>query len=301
MSNVVAQGQPLSADIMAAMPDSSSLLVNDSAIKQEFDQQGYVYLKEFFPRADVIGAREAIFSRLAEVGEISQPVVEGIYSGTSQRKERVADLGQFWRSVSETWNLRRLSHGQQLHGLMDILLDTPSRAQDYIFLRPANRGKFTHIHCDYPFFTRATETVATAWIALGDVPLDQGPLFIIENSHTFIDIVESHKGFDISVDKERKAAFSTHPETFAREHNTHILTQDFGAGDVVVFGMFLLHGSLDNVSAENRVRLSCDVRYQAASAELDERYFGIDPKGTTGVGYGELVGAKPLTEAWHVR
>jgi hypothetical protein len=35
------------------------------------------------------------------------------------------------------------------------------------------------------------------------------------------------------------------------------------------------------------VRLSTDVRFQ--------------PGGTTGAGYGELNGAKPLTEPWHIR
>ena len=65
--------------------------------------------------------------------------------------------------------------------------------------------------------------------------------------------------------------------------------------------MFTLHGSLQNVSEENRVRLSVDVRYQRLADTVDERYFGPSPTGTTGIGYGELVGAKPLTEAWHIR
>jgi len=65
--------------------------------------------------------------------------------------------------------------------------------------------------------------------------------------------------------------------------------------------MYLLHGALDNVSTGNEVRLSCDVRYQVASAELDSRYFGSDPIGTTGESYAELVGAKALTESWHQR
>jgi hypothetical protein len=49
------------------------------------------------------------------------------------------------------------------------------------------------------------------------------------------------------------------------------------------------------------VRLSCDVRWQPADLPLDERYFGAHPGGTTGAGYAELVGAKPLTQEWHVR
>ncbi len=39
-------------------------------------------------------------------------------------------------------------------------------------------------------------------------------------------------------------------------------------------------------------------------AELKRRletHSGPNPGGTTGVGYGELNGAKPLTEPWHTR
>ena len=65
--------------------------------------------------------------------------------------------------------------------------------------------------------------------------------------------------------------------------------------------MFTMHGTFDNHSPQGRVRLSCDVRWQPASDPLDPRYAGSDPPGTTGIGYGELNGAKPLTEDWHTR
>jgi hypothetical protein len=297
----VAHGEPIPAERLAPLQDHSGLLGEPERLREQLAAGGYLYLPGFFARADVLAARADIFRRLAEVGEIQEPVIEGIYTGASQRRERVADLGQFWKSLSETWSLRRLSHGRALHELMDQALGGPARAQDYLFLRPANRGKFTYIHCDYPFFTRTTEAVATAWIALGDVPTEDGPLFLLENSHRFQDIADSYRGFDVARDTSRKAALMVSPIQFAAERKTRILAQDFSAGDVVIFQMFLLHGSLDNVSPQNRVRLSCDVRYQLASAPLDPRYFGPDPSGTTGIGYGELVGAKPLTDAWHIR
>ena len=51
---------------------------------------------------------------------------------------------------------------------------------------------------------------------------------------------------------------------------------------VVIHG-FTLHGSLDNTSADDCIRLSCDVRYQpAADPHTDERYFGTNPKGSKG-------------------
>ena len=305
MSVAIAQRESIPAEYLAPLQESSHLLEDGQALRQKMTDDGYVYLREFFPRDDIMAAREAIFRRLAEVGEVEEPLLEGIYSGTSQRLEKVQalgqDLGQFWRSVSETWALRRLSHGRQLHELMDKLLDGKSRAQDYIFLRPANPGKHTAIHCDYPFFTRHTDTVATAWVALGDVPLTLGPLFVIEGSHRFQDIIDDYRGFDIARDNTRKAAFPQTPLEFARQRNTRLLSTDFSAGDIVIFGMFLLHGALDNIAPDRRMRLSCDVRYQLAESATDPRYFGPDPTGTTGTGYGELVGAKPLTEAWHVR
>ena len=211
------------------------------------------------------------------------------------------DLGAFWKSVCETWSLRRITHGPRLYGLMSAVFGEPARGQDYLFLRPANRGKFTNLHCDYGFFTRTTESVLTAWIALGDVPISEGPLFVVEGSHRFDDIVDSQKGFDVARDTHRTAAFDMTPLQFAEERDTRLLTRDFAAGDVVIFPMFTLHGSLQNASEHNRVRLSVDVRYQRLSDTADERYFGPSPTGTTGIGYGELVGAKPLTEAWHIR
>ena len=81
----------------------------------------------------------------------------------------------------------------------------------------------------------------------------------------------------------------------------YFATLYYGRKGVAVFGMYTLHGSLENHSPINRVRLSCDVRWQPAGLPVDERYFGADPGGTTGAGYGELVGAKPLTQEWHVR
>jgi len=65
--------------------------------------------------------------------------------------------------------------------------------------------------------------------------------------------------------------------------------------------MNLLHGSLDNQSPVGRTRLSCDVRWQPLADPVDTRYSGPNPPGTTGAGYGELNGAKPLDEPWHQR
>jgi hypothetical protein len=60
------------------------------------------------------------------------------------------------------------------------------------------------------------------------------------------------------------------------------LTADDGGfrlGDLLVFGMFTMHCSLDNTSPVDRIRLSSDTRYQLASEPVDERWVGEDPIG----------------------
>ena len=109
------------------------------------------------------------------------------------------------------------------------------------------------------------------------------------------------RGFDVATDSSRRAELGSDAITFAGQRGTRLLTRDFEPGDLALFGMYTAHGSLDNHSAIGRVRLSCDVRWQPVSMPADERYFGDDPRGTTGAGYAELNGAKPLTHEWHVR
>lgn len=297
----IAQGEPVPASLLAPMTDSAYLIDQPAALQERMQQDGYLHFSAVFDSTDVLATREAVFGALATMDEITGRPSDGIFSGRSARRERAGDLGSFWRQVSECWPLRRLSHGQSLHQLTSDILGAPARVQDYVFLRPVNPGKFTHLHCDAPFFTRLTEQVVTVWIALGDVPAQLGPLFVVQDSHRDQALAERYRNFDVVHDKTHKAALDVSPQEYATRHQSVLLTRDFQAGDIVIFGMHTLHGTFDNVATDGRCRLSCDVRYQPANQPADPRYFGTNPTGTTGAGYGELVGAKPLTDDWHIR
>jgi hypothetical protein len=62
-----------------------------------------------------------------------------------------------------------------------------------------------------------------------------------------------------------------------------------------------VHGTFENHSKDNKIRLTCDIRFQPTNEPKDPRYFGSNPGGTTGGGYGELNSARPLNEDWHIR
>ncbi len=301
MDNCRVKGQPVPSSLIHEMVDSAPLLDNPTALRARLAEDGYLYLKGVVDRDVVMAARQEVFQRLVAVGEIKEPAIDGIATGDSKRKDLEPDLGAFWRSVSEGKKLRAASNGRDMQRIMSLVFGEPARNQDYIFLRAGALGRATGLHFDYPFFTRAHDKVCTVWMPIGDVPVEDGPVVVVEGSNKYRDLIDPMIGFDISTDSSRKADFGADAISFAQSRGTRLLTRNFEAGDICLFGMYLAHGSLDNHSPIHRVRLSCDLRWQPASLPLDDRYFGDPPKGTTGAGYGELNGAKPLTQDWHVR
>jgi ectoine hydroxylase-related dioxygenase (phytanoyl-CoA dioxygenase family) len=300
MTNAIVQGTPVPDDILGPLRDSSDVVDDGNALRERLDHDDYLFLRGVVDRNAILAARDEVFARLMEVDEITAPASEGIATGTSRRKELV-DLGEFWQSVSEGPRLRHVSHGTQVADVMSRVFDEPSRPHDYMFLRPGVVGRSTHLHFDLPFFSRGSQRIHTVWLALNEIPLDLGPLAVVEGSHRFDDLIEPVRQVDYESSNTPYVQMLDDTVEFARERGSRLLTAAFAPGDIVIFTMTLMHGTLDNHSSENRVRLSCDVRWQPAADDLDPRYTAPNPPGTTGAGYAELNGAKPLTEDWHKR
>jgi hypothetical protein len=258
-------------------------------------------VREALPRDLVEAARREVLARLAEVGEVGEPIEAGRWTGSSQRAERIADVGAWWRSVAEGPALRAVSHGPQLAALAGEVLQAKALAQDFLYLRTGVRGASTELHYDYPFFARASERIVTCWVPLANVPIELGPLAIVEGSNRFEDLLAEVKAIDLIAEPNRRAAFTQPLAEFARQYHTRLLSSDFAPGDVLILSMTMCHASLDNHSPDNRIRLSFDVRYQAADTPRDERFFGNPPPGVTGKSYAELNGARPMGQRWHQR
>ncbi len=295
------QGRPIPHDLYGELRETVVEPDNGALLRQRLAEDGYLFLRNALPVDDVLTARGEVFGRLAAVGEIEEPAIDGIATGTSQREDIEPDRGKFWRSISEGSALRNVSHGQSMRSIMDVVLGEPSRPHDYIFLRPGIVGNATNLHYDHPFFARGSNRIHTVWTPLGDVPHTDGPLVVVDRSHEFHDLIEPVLKIDYDSNDSPQVQMLEDAISFARERKTRLLTADFRAGDVIIFSMTTLHGSLDNHSPIGRTRLSCDVRWQPAADPVDQRYCGPNPTGTTGIGYAELNGAKPLTEDWHIR
>ncbi len=290
----VLEGRTLSPLAVAPMADSSALIADDAALRARFAEDGYLLLRGVLDRDDVLAARHEVLRRMAEVGEIAAPVEAAQPTGASRRAEMHADLGAFWRSVSEGPAVRRAVHGARARAVAAKILDRPVRAFDFVWLRAMLSGRASPLHFDHVYMNRGTDRVVTTWIPLGDVAVADGPLAIVEGSHRFEDLIASYRGHDVDRDPSRPGHVAESALAFLQERGARLLTADFRAGDLCVFGMFTLHGSVDNASRKGRVRLSVDTRWQVADQPMDERWSGPDPKGHGGKGYGALGSARPL-------
>ena len=287
--------------LLGELKDTNLKNATDEKLRQSLNDNGYLFLRNVIEKNDITKARNDIFEKLKNVDELEDPFTEGIWSGRSKRDELHKNRGVFWENVSNTISLRKITNGNNLKSVFSRIFGISSIGFDFIFLRAVSGGKFTHMHCDAGFFTRKTQKVLTCWLVFTDITIDKGPLFIIEGSHKFSDIKTKYKGFDVDIHKHMKATIDKDPIAFAQQRNSKLLTAQFHPGDALIFGMYSVHGTFENYAKDNKIRLTCDIRFQPNNELRDPRYFGSNPTGTTGAGYGELNSARPLNEDWHVR
>lgn len=293
-------GQPVPPDILGRLREAPDGAGAPAQWANCLSEDGYVLLRGALPVAQVQLARRDVLDRMAAVGEIAEPPDAAVATGTSRRAALHPELGVFWREVCEAPALRSLSHGSALASVARAVLGGPAEPFDFLWLRTMVQGRASPLHLDHVYMNRGTQNLVTAWIPLGDVPLAAGPLVVVEGSHRFADVAARYRGIDVDRDS-LPGSFPEDAVAFARGRGARLLTADFRAGDVLLFDMFTLHGSCDNRTGGNRVRLSCDVRWQRAGEPRDDRWFGNPPPGHGGTGYGGLNGARPLGGAYIAR
>ena len=297
------QQREIPADRFGRLMEYEGRVDSTNDAQRFLQEHGYLLLRQALDAEKVMAARAEVLSRLHDVGEIAEPVIEGRVTWQSRRPDPTEDGGEFWNSVNHGAALREVTHGSLTHCLAATALGETARAHDLMYLRPMAPGGVTPLHYDYPFFAGDSARIHTVWIPLGDIPLCDGPLVIVENSFNFHDLLGPLRAIDFQTNRSnavvQAAAYGTpsalHPIDLAQQRSVRLLSTDFAAGDAIVFSGFTLHGSLDNNSPQEHVRLSCDVRYQpAADPQTDARYFGANPTGSKGGGYADMRGAQPL-------
>ena len=156
---------------------------------------------------------------------------------------------------------------------MSSLYAEPAATFEYKLVRTYSEGVFSGAHQDTVYFGNASERMVTAWVPLGDLPLQQGGLCIA-----------SPDGNSAAEAADREMLRRVHASPFGRRegwegaevHGSRYWTTDplelaasswrtssFQMGDVLLFNSTTLHMSTANTTGN--LRISADVRFQPAT------------------------------------
>jgi ectoine hydroxylase-related dioxygenase (phytanoyl-CoA dioxygenase family) len=137
------------------------------------------------------------------------------------------------------------------------------------------KGDFTGAHYDIVYMGRGTHNLYTVWSPIGDIDYGLGGLAICLDSHNFEELKKTYGTKDS--DRDDIGHYTDDPLMITEKFGGKWATTEFEAGDVLIFGMFLMHCSLENTT--NQYRISVDTRFQPSIERIDERWSGRKVRG----------------------
>ena len=274
--------------------ESNDILDSVDALRQRFEEDGYLLIRKMQPANLVKIARQHLINQLSIQGQIDTgfPLLNGV-AKTSQR-------GGFFgghKEMTRDEKFLDLVESPQIMNFFDQFFGTTALTYDYKWLRVVPPKGFTGAHYDIVYMGRGTDNVLTCWTPIGDIPIELGPLAILVGSHRFDMIKETYGQMDVDRDHVT-GSFSNDPFELIDKYGGQWQTTDFQVGDVLIFGMFTMHASLDNTT--NRFRLTADTRYQPANEPVDERWVGSEPIGHYAWQKSETIPMHQARQKWNV-
>lgn len=280
-------------DKAGLLRDSSDASEDFEELRRRVAEDGYLYMKGYLDRDQVLGARGAIVRQLGEAGTL-----EPAHDPMDAVCKPDAGYGFKPEFANNNPQVQELLYSGRLVDFYRGLFAEEIRHYDFTWLRAIGPGKGTNPHCDLPYMGRGTHRHMTCWMPYGDISFELGGLMILEGSHQRMDLLEKYVYRDVDTycenkEEQKKRAkeggwtftgtLSKNPPAVRQKFGGRWLTTEFQPGDFLTFGMFTVHASLDNRST-NRLRISSDSRYQRASDPIDERWVGVNPPGHTWAG-----------------
>lgn len=277
---------------LTELRDSNDILDDREALRSRMAQDGYLLLRDFHHREDVLQARLEFLERLQQQGKLdpANPLEEGVIGpenkgGGSQGLN--LDLPRLLKVVNSP----------RVMSFFDGFLGGPSITYDVKWLRAVASREYTGAHYDIVYMGRGTKNLYTMWTPIGDVSYELGGLALCLGSQHFDKIKQTYGQMD--VDRDHVVGwFSDDPVEVVGNFGGQWATTEFQAGDALIFGMYIMHGSVTNTS--NHYRISVDTRYQLASDPVDDRWYGEKPKMHYAWMKGKTVSMEEARHKWGV-
>jgi ectoine hydroxylase-related dioxygenase (phytanoyl-CoA dioxygenase family) len=260
---------------------ANDLLHDPSALAEAMHERGYLFFRRLLDPDVVLAARWEILLKYAILGEIDDrhpldDAIAGDGAGVA-----TSNLRAFSESVRTGERYLAVTDAPEVLTVHRALLGGEVRSFDMRWPRFVRPGEGCGFHCDGPYMNRGTDPgrIFSSWIPLGRVHRHEGALMLLEGS-PHCDRLAGYLAAD--ADRDGLQWLADDPSVVLESYGTRWLSADFEPGDVLCFGMHMLHGALDNRSPVGRCRLSSDSRYQRVDEPADPRWNGAGFEGHGG-------------------
>ncbi|UVI33335.1 phytanoyl-CoA dioxygenase family protein [Paenibacillus spongiae] len=255
---------------LTELRSSNDILHDMNAVRERLAEDGYLFIRGFHDREQVLKARTSILEKMNRMGKLDRDTL--LEDGYMADGGRTIFMGGTNEDLPE---LLTVLNGNHIMRFFDELYGERSLTYHYKWLRAIGKGDYTGAHYDIVYMGRGTHNLYTVWSPLGDINYAMGGLTICLDSHKFENLKQSYGTQDS--DRDSIGAYTDDPLAITEKYGGKWATSEFQAGDVLIFGMFLMHCSLENTT--DQYRLSVDTRYQSSLEPIDERWSGKKPRG----------------------
>jgi hypothetical protein len=264
---------PFDTDLFEPMQALENWRNDPAEARERLRTDGHVLLRGALDRETVLALREAYFARFdASFFAAGTTPREGVFSGTVP--DELPDYGTVGHPAYDfvrSPEFDRFTREDALALIAATVLDGPAELLPRRILRHFHRGaaRASRAHVDFDYMDHGSDRVVTAWIPVGDCPVECGGLVYLSGSHEIprerLDALRTHT--DRPQDKR---PISNDLGLTARELGGRWMWADYRAGDVALHSPHTVHASLDDSS--DVMRLSVDLRFVRRDAEADERW-----------------------------
>ena len=279
---------------LSTLREANDLLDDADALKARMAEDGYLFIRGLQDRDRVGEARRVVLENLEANNQIDPDYPLDL--GVAAAGKRGSFFGGA-KQVTHTPEFLSVVNSPEIMGFFERFLGGPVLTFDYKWLRAVGPGNNTGAHYDVVYMGRGTTNLYTVWTPLDDVTCDMGPLVILAGSHQFDAVKETYGKMDVDRDHVT-GHFTNEPIEMVDQYGGQWQTSEFSMGDVIILGMYTMHGSINNKS--NRFRISTDTRYQLATDPVDHRWVGENPVAHYAWTEGKTVSMDEMRRKWKV-
>ena len=279
---------------LSTLREANDLLDDADALKARMAEDGYLFIRGLQDRDRVGEARRVVLENLEANNQIDPDYPLDL--GVAAAGKRGSFFGGA-KQVTHTPEFLSVVNSPEIMGFFERFLGGPVLTFDYKWLRAVGPGNNTGAHYDVVYMGRGTTNLYTVWTPLDDVTYDMGPLVILAGSHQFDAVKETYGKMDVDRDHVT-GHFTNEPIEMVDQYGGQWQTSEFSMGDVIILGMYTMHGSINNTS--NRFRISTDTRYQLATDPVDHRWVGENPVAHYAWTEGKTVSMDEMRRKWKV-